>query len=282
MQISKEIQTIVRLSRANEYVGSVTIVTALALGLASRSHPLSVWNVGAVLLTNFCAFVFAFMINDIEDSEDDRLDPDKALRNPVSAGHITRQRAYRYTLIMGSISLVIAGLLGWKVLAVDLIVLSLGFLYSWRRVRLKSFPIIDIVSHALFLGTLQFIATVLLVNPEPDIVLVLWGAGSIFCVSLMGDIHNELRDYAVDQTVGLRNTAQLLRLNRYERFLTHAHLIPAVSCLLFLVYVLSTNANALLIILLICTVVAVVAIQLGQELGIATLGCLLIIWRLFF
>ena len=40
----------------------------------------------------------------------------------------------------------------------------LGFLYSWRAVRLKALPVIDVITHALMLSSLLFLAGYLLVD----------------------------------------------------------------------------------------------------------------------
>lgn len=237
MRILKELHAIMQLTRLGEYVGSVTIVTALGFLANTSGHSLTFLPVLVLFAMNTLNFAFSFMINDIEDADNDSLDTAKVTRNPVSAGRIGKSRAYLYTLICGLVSVFISLLLGWQVLFINTLSLALGFVYSWRKVRLKSYPVIDFVSHALFLGTLQYLSAVFVANSSPPVLLVMWGALSIFSISVIGDLRNELRDFAVDRKVGLTNTAQLLRLDKYERYFARIEIVPAISCLVYLLVV---------------------------------------------
>ena len=72
-----------RLTRFKEYVSFVIITTLLGAAASRGSFG---WLLIGVLVANWLAVGFAFMINDVEDAPDDALNPAKALRNPVSAG----------------------------------------------------------------------------------------------------------------------------------------------------------------------------------------------------
>ena len=292
MRILKELHAIMQLTRLCEYIGSVTIVTALGVLTNVSGHTLTFLPVLALFAMNVLNFAFSFMINDIEDADNDSLDTAKVNRNPVSAGRIRVHRAYFYTLVCGLASASISLLLGWQVLLINTVSLALGFAYSWRKVRLKSYPIVDLVSHALFLGTLQFLSAVFVANSSPPALLVMWGALSIFGISVIGDLRNELRDFAVDHKVGLTNTAQLLRLDKYERYFAHIEIVPATSCLLYLLVATPAIAIPLALACGIVFLVGYTASRLlryplqftysHQEIFLSLLGGTFILWKLLF
>lgn len=281
-----------QLTRLGEYIGSVTIVTALGVLTNASDHTLTFLPVLALFAMNVLNFAFSFMINDIEDADNDSLDTAKVNRNPVSAGRIRVHRAYLYTFVCGLVSASISLLLGWQVLLINTVSLALGFVYSWRKVRLKSYPVIDFVSHALFLGTLQFLSAVFVANSSPPALLVMWGALSIFGISVIGDLRNELRDFAVDHKVGLTNTVQLLRLDRYKRYFTHIEIVPAISCLMYLLVVAPAIAIPLTLACGIVLLVGYAASRLlryplrftysHQEVFLTLLGGVLVVWQLSF
>ena len=290
MRELKELQAILQLTRLNEYVGSVTIVTALGLLTNTPSNTLAFLPVLALFTMNVMSFAFSFMINDIEDADNDSLDTAKVNRNPVSAGRIGKNRAYIYTFVCGLASASISLLLGWQVLVINTLSLVLGFVYSWRKVRLKSFPVIDFVSHVLFLGILQYLSAVFVANTSPPIFLVMWGVLSIFGISVIGDLRNELRDFAVDRKVGLTNTAQLLRLDKYERYFAHIEIVPAISCFIYILMVAPAIAIPLALVCGIVLLVGYVVSRLlryplrvvhsHQEIVLTLLGGILIVWQL--
>ena len=77
---------LVRLTRIKEYLFFVTVTTLLGVTAGNGSWGM---RLVAVLLANILAVGFSFMINDVEDADDDALNPQKVMRNPVSAQHIT-------------------------------------------------------------------------------------------------------------------------------------------------------------------------------------------------
>ncbi len=259
--MARRLQPILELGRVGEYVGIVTAVTYLGTlpWQSSVSRPLL--PVIGLVFMNILTFASAFMINDIEDAEDDAHDPHKAIRNPVSAGRISRRSALILTGVTGLISLAVGMLYGLGTGLLNAIALVLGLAYSWRKVRLKSRPIVDIFSHALFLGTLQYVA-VAVSHPVKDPYTIVWGAVSILSVSLIGDLHNEVRDFAVDTKAGLRNTAQLLRLDRYPRMITILQAVTVAATILYAV----TQTSLMSLFVVILFVIGVITILTFQHL----------------
>lgn len=229
-----EITGVARLTRWKEYFGTAVFVTALGLSLSSRENPLIWWKALMIIGANLLAFSFAFMINDIEDAQDDAMDPKKALRNPISARILTPRRAYLYTLLAAGASLLISVLLGKLVFLFSCINLLLGFLYSWKVVRLKSLPVVDLISHALFLGTLQLLAATLISGQTPQLIFIIWIAITVFITSIIGDLDNELRDFEVDKKAKLVNTVQLLKLKPLKPYLHHFQIVAVASIFIYL------------------------------------------------
>ena len=81
-----------------------------------------------------------------------------------------------------------------------------GFLYSWKPLRLKSKPYLDLISHMIFLGVLQFLITYLAFRPLDLFVIPFLMI--IIPFSMMNEIINELKDYDVDESTNIKNTVQ--------------------------------------------------------------------------
>ena len=195
-----------KLTRLGEYVSFVVITTLL--GAAAGKATLSV-SLIVVLLANLLAVGFAFMVNDVEDANDDAMSPAKASRNPVSSGLLTPTVAWRAALGVGFCGLALYAFLGIGPFLAGLGCLALAYLYSSRHVRLKATPIADLVSHALMLAGLQFIAAYVAFNRTP-IPQWLFPLLLVLAISLYGQLFNELRDFDGDVRAGVNHTAALL------------------------------------------------------------------------
>ena len=204
--MKRSLDGLLKLTRFDEYVFFVIVTTLL--GVASAGGNVD-WRFLVVLLANWTAVGFAFMINDIEDAPDDALSSSKINRNPVSAGLITPKTARIWTFIVGVISAALFALLGTWPFVFGLLSLILGYLYSYRGVRLKTIAFLDVLSHCLMLAGLQFLtgyftySTVLGRN-------WLWPFLFVVCISVYGELYNEIRDFEGDQAAQLRHTAIVL------------------------------------------------------------------------
>jgi 4-hydroxybenzoate polyprenyltransferase len=204
--LKRTLNGLLKLTRFDEYVFFVVVTTLL--GVASAGGRVD-WRFLVVLLANWTAVGYAFMINDIEDAPDDALSSKKINRNPVSAGLITPKTARLWTFIVGAISAVLFALLGTWPFLFGLLSLILGFLYSYRGVRLKTIAFLDVLSHCLMLAGLQYLTgyftytTVLVRN-------WLWPFLFVVCISIYGELYNEIRDFEGDQAAQLRHTAIIL------------------------------------------------------------------------
>jgi 4-hydroxybenzoate polyprenyltransferase len=204
--VKRRMNGLLRLTRYKEYPFFV-IITSL-LGAAAANGFLG-WKLIGVLTANLLAVAFAFMINDVEDAPDDALDPAKVKRNPVSASDLSAR-----TGLLASFGVAIAaGLmyaaLGIWPLVMGLSCLAIAYLYSWRRIRLKSKPVVDLISHGMMLAGLQYLSAYFSFEPSP---FSRWVYPFVFVVgiSLYGELINELRDLKGDREAGITHTANLI------------------------------------------------------------------------
>jgi 4-hydroxybenzoate polyprenyltransferase len=228
--LKEQLIGLVQLTRWKEYVPFVIPLTILGALLATRPHDIPLdWRLLAVTLANILAVAYAFMINDIEDAPDDARDPDRAARNPITSGRIGVRVGYAACRVVGAVTLIFYALGGAWALIIGVVTLLLSHLYSWRPVRLKAWPVTDIVSHSLMLSGLLLLAGYFIYHDSPGIVWLVAAAATL--VSVYGQLYNQLRDYEMDKAAGLRNTAILLG-EKYTRWTMHASVALAAVCAL--------------------------------------------------
>ena len=121
-------------------------VTLLGYVVAAHTSMLSfnLFKLTLLIFANIFAVAFAFVINELEDAEDD-------------GKKINITLARNLSIITFIISFLLYLLLGKLTFIFGFSILVLGFLYSWKKVRLKGYPIVDILSHCLMLGGLIFL-----------------------------------------------------------------------------------------------------------------------------
>jgi 4-hydroxybenzoate polyprenyltransferase len=180
-------------------------------------------------LANILAVAYAFMINDIEDAPDDARDPDRARRNPVTNGEIGLRVGYAACRLVAAVTLVLYWLGGSSVLLIGIATILLSHLYSWRPVRLKAWPVTDIVSHSLMLSGLLLMAGYYTYGVAPGVVWFVAAGATL--VSVYGQLYNQLRDYEMDKAAGLYNTAIVLGENNTRRAMYLAIGLAAASFL---------------------------------------------------
>jgi 4-hydroxybenzoate polyprenyltransferase len=211
---------LLRLSRWKEHLPFTVPATLLGVDMAVRSHAGPVtpgWRVPVILIADILAVTFAFMVNDIEDAPDDARDVERGARNAVACAVISRRDGWRASAVVGGVALALFARVGWAALAVGVLTIGLGFLYSWRGVRLKAVPILDILAHLLMLSVLLFVAGYVAYDRPPGGVWPV--AASVGLLSAYGQLYNQLRDFEMDRAVGLRNTASILGRQRARRLM---------------------------------------------------------------
>ncbi len=235
---------LIRLTRFKEYPFFVMITTLIG---AAAAHGIFGWKLVGVLAANLLAVAFAFMINDVEDAPDDALDPVKRLRNPVSARDVSPRTGRLASFVVALLSLAVYAQLGWWTLAAGASALVIAYLYSWRRIRLKTLPVLDLLSHGMMLAGLQFLAAYLTFEAVP---LLRWVFPFVFLVaiSLYGELFNELRDLEVDLEAGLTHTACLLG-RRLAFWLMMGMLVTGIGSAMVTVFIVRLFAGWVLILL---------------------------------
>lgn len=207
--IREQVNGLVQLTRWKEYVPFVIPLTVIGALLAARpNNALMDWRLIAVTAANILAVAYAFMINDIEDAPDDARDPARAAKNPITNGKIAPRLGYAASRLVAVLTLVLYAFGGTNVLLIGIGTLLLSHLYSWRPVRLKAWPVTDIVSHSLMLSGLLLLAGYFIYHNDPG--LVWFVALGATLVSVYGQLYNQLRDYDMDKAAGLYNTAIVL------------------------------------------------------------------------
>ena len=224
---------VIKLTRFNEYVWFVIVTTLVGAATAGGEFG---WALIGAVIANELSVGFAFMINDVEDAADDALNPAKIKRNPVSAGMLTRRAANIASYGTALIAAVIYATLSPAALLVGVISLVVGWIYSWGPVRLKSKPIVDLLSHVMMLAGFQFLAGHLAFANQ---LRGPWFFPFLFLVSLSGygELYNELRDYDGDVRAGLKHTAAVIG-QRAATYLMNALLIVGIGGALYTLLVM--------------------------------------------
>lgn len=208
--MKKTLKGLIKLTRFDEYVYFVAITTLLGVSAANGR---SDWRLLILLPANWLAVAFAFMINDIEDAPDDALSIKKINRNPVSSGLITPTTARLLTFSVGIISALLFVFLGLWPFIFGLISLLLGYLYSYRGVRLKTIAFFDIFAHSLMLAGLQFLCGYFTFSTKFN-QNWFWPFLFVMSISVYGELYNEIRDLEDDRIAQLRHTAIYLGQKR--------------------------------------------------------------------
>lgn len=174
----------------------------------------AIFNLNSIILSISILLLLlaSFVINDVEDAEDDAKDPKKVNRNPISAKIVTKKEGYIFFLFINFVALLPLVFLNQALLLVGFITAIIGYLYSSSKLRLKSKPFIDLLSHGFFLAAAQVIMYALLPLSTIDYKTALMFVG-MYLFSMGGDLYNEVRDWVVDREVGLKNTASIIGFN---------------------------------------------------------------------
>lgn len=227
-------QGIIKLTRWQEFLLFTTVLTLVG-GLVAyevRDETLD-WRIAAVLIANLAAMAYAFMINDIEDAEDDAHQAERGSRNPITMGEVSKQQGWIAAIAMVIVALIGYWLGGTTVFITGIVILVLAHLYSWKPVRLKALPIVDILSHANFLAMLLFLAAFFIYSTDIGEIWIL--AVGTFLISAYGQLWNQVRDFEADRAAGLKNTASILGKS-LTQILAYGAIIGFITSVLISIY----------------------------------------------
>jgi 4-hydroxybenzoate polyprenyltransferase len=204
------ILTLARLTRIRAYW--LTLFSIIALIFLISPQDLFSSRTVIVFLANLFLTAFVYAFNDVEDAIDDYNIVEKRKRNPIANSDLTRTQGHLISFSLLLIGLPLLLIISPLVFFSGLILALVGFFYSWKPVRFKSMPFIDLISHIICLGVLQFSITYLTFRPFD--LLVIPFLMIIIPSSLMVEILFELKDYTVDKKTNIRNTIQ--KLGRFD------------------------------------------------------------------
>jgi 4-hydroxybenzoate polyprenyltransferase len=230
------IPAVLKLTRWSEFIPWALPLTLLGALMAYRfgesiALDRRFW---LVLLANILAVAYAFMVNDIEDADDDRRNPHRAPFNAITAGELSVRGAWIAAFGVAIIGLGSFALLGLDVFLAGALTIVLGHLYSWRKIRLKALPLVDILSHVLMLSALLMVAPYLVYDNQPTIEVWLLII-SVTLFSAYGQLHNQWRDFEADRTAKLKNTASIIG-KQATQWTGYASVVVAVICLAITIF----------------------------------------------
>jgi 4-hydroxybenzoate polyprenyltransferase len=205
----------VRFTRIFDYIHVMVLIFPLVF-LISPLNLISQRTL-IVFLANLFLTAFGYMYNDLE----------KRGRNPVASGEVTRVQSYAFNFLLLVVGLSLLLLISVQVFLTGLALAVVGFFYSWRRLRLKSVPVLDLVSHVFFLGALQFLITYLSFRPLEWFVVPFLMV--IIPSSMINEMLHEMSDFEVDSLTGVTNTIQSLGRSDVDRLLALLVLISVVG-----------------------------------------------------
>ena len=225
---TSKLAAILRLSRWREHVPFTIPLTLLGGLLAVEPAGESVdWRLFVVLAANALAMCFAFMLNDVEDAPDDALEPAKREHNVISGGLLSRREGMFASWLICAVSLLLFVVAGGWALALGGATLALCYLYSAHPFRFKARPLTDFLSHALMLSGLLVAAGYATYSGDIGGIWLVALAAALF--SAYGQFYNQVEDYDLDKSAGLRNTVVLLG-KRTTAWLGHLSFAGALVC----------------------------------------------------
>lgn len=235
--LRRHMTSLLRLSRWKEHILSTLPATLAGANMAASR---SLWpdsldgHLAAVTAANVLAVTFAFMVNDIEDAPDDAQNAARGARNAVTCGDISPRTGWLVSGVVGGLALLLFASVNRETFGIGTSALLLAFFYSWRRVRFKALPVVDVMSHLLMLSSLLFLAGYFVYDPAPG--PVWWVAVGLGLLSAYGQFYNQLRDYDLDRMAGLHNTASILG-RKWTARLMYGCLGAAGVCLVFTIVI---------------------------------------------
>lgn len=221
MRIKETINDVLALTRWREYVMLVWPLTLLPVIMGGAVID---GRLVALMAGNLCSFAFAFTINEVEDAQDDKQNRDRELHNPIALDKMSESAGWWWSAGVAGAGILAYSLLGKQGYLFGVTMMGLALLYSWKKVRLKSQPGWDLISHALVLGGLQYWIGFGVYGGDWMTAVII--ESLVLLVSMHGQIHNQIRDFAADQTAGINNLAGKMGLS-YARYFKYLLIIMA-------------------------------------------------------
>lgn len=169
---------------------------------------------------------FGFSINDSFDIEEDK--HKEGGTNPLVSKELSFKKGFIFAVVSGLLGLILSLAFGPKVFLFSLTGILAVLSYSAPPLRLKSRPLLDLISHGYFAGVFIFILPLLIFN-HGLISRYYSIALSIFYISVILELRNHLEDFEIDKAAGLKTTVCVLGRKNSERLLRYlAIFVPLV------------------------------------------------------
>jgi len=185
---------------------------------------------------------YSFAINNCFDIDTDAQNPQKHRKNPIASGELSFKAGVSSSLLIALTGLVFAYFTNPIMFAIYLTMLGLSTFYSIPP-RLKSKPIVDIMSHGLFFGALPFLFGAYLdgMLSKPEITMSV----ALALYSFAMGIRNQLEDYESDLKANLKTTSIVIGKTLAERIAT-LFSISSITLVLYLISPLDAEGVLLL------------------------------------
>jgi 4-hydroxybenzoate polyprenyltransferase len=160
-----------------------------------------------ILMLVFTAgYWLGFALNDYFDAPFDSQDASKAARNFFVRYHLKTWQILLIILFVLAIAVLVFAPFGWKGALIVALALFIMWAYSAPPLRLKSRPLLDLLTHALFVQTFPYFACLILIDaawqPVDFVILFI-----LFLSSLAAQLEQQARDFEVDSLLGIINAA---------------------------------------------------------------------------
>jgi 4-hydroxybenzoate polyprenyltransferase len=147
--ISKLLKELFKLMRPKQWFKSLSIIFGSALLIYQNG--INSYGIIKLAISFFAISLLSssiYILNDLSDIEKDRMHPLKKFR-PLASGKVSKNEAILLFLAIFSISLVLLNYVNPINLIIGLILFLNNLLYSFKPLRFKDIPIIDILSAAI-------------------------------------------------------------------------------------------------------------------------------------
>lgn len=182
-----KLKNYLRLIRVKHYIKNFLIFLPIIFSLNFYNIQMDV-----KVLIGFFAFCLtcsiAYIINDLQDIEKDKMHPEKCKR-PIASGKVSKKEAYALIsiLVIFVVGIVIVGKMNYQSIVILALYLGLNILYSKR---LKNIPLLDVII-LVFCFVLRVIYGAVIINVDVSHWLYLTIISFSFYLSL-GKRRNEM------------------------------------------------------------------------------------------
>ena len=214
-----------RILDGKAYIGIIAFSLMLNIRDASIEKALM------ALVAGIFYVAYSFAINNCFDVDTDIQNPQKHGKNPIASGELSFAAGVISSLLIALAGLGFAYLTNPTMFAIYSTMLGLSTFYSIPP-RLKSKPLVDVISHGLFFGALPFMFGAYLdgVLSKPEVIISI----ALTLHSFAMEIRNHLEDYESDLKANLKTTPIVIGKNLAEK-LAIVFSLSSITLLLYLV-----------------------------------------------